>query len=100
MGTDSTRLSVTPKDAATIKAIAVLPFKPIVLEDRDEALELGMADTLIARLSQTRGTLVRPLTSVRKFTSLEQDAAAAGRELGVHFLFLTEAFSGVGTSFA
>ena len=74
----------TPKDAATIKAIAVLPFKPLVLEDRDEALELGMADTLIARLSQTRGTVVRPLTSVRKFTSLDQDAAAAGRELGVH----------------
>ena len=42
-----------------------------------------MADTLIARLSSSRATVVRPLSSVRKYISLEQDAAAAGRELGV-----------------
>src|SRR5262249_29867797 len=34
-----------------IKSIAVLPFKPLVANSRDESLELGMADTLIARLS-------------------------------------------------
>jgi DNA-binding winged helix-turn-helix (wHTH) protein len=31
----------------TVESIAVLPFKPLVPEGRDEALELGMADTLI-----------------------------------------------------
>ncbi len=31
-----------------IKSIAVLPFKPLLAESRDESLELGMADTLIA----------------------------------------------------
>jgi serine/threonine-protein kinase len=66
-----------------VRTIAVLPFKPLVAEDRDEALELGMADTLIARLSSSRGTLVRPLSSVRRYSALDQDALAAGSELGV-----------------
>jgi DNA-binding winged helix-turn-helix (wHTH) protein/Tfp pilus assembly protein PilF len=64
-------------------AMAVLPFKLLTSDYRDEALEMGMADTLIARLSSSRATVVRPLSSVRKYISLEQDAAAAGRELGV-----------------
>ena len=66
------------------KTIAVLPFKPIVELGRDEALELGMADTLIARLSNSsRKLIVRPLSSVRRYGGLEQDPQAAGRELGV-----------------
>ncbi len=68
---------------APIPSIAVLPFKPLTAGHRDEALEMGMADTLIARLSSSRATIVRPLSSVRKYTNLEQDALAAGRELGV-----------------
>lgn len=63
-----------------IRSIAVLPFKPLIAESRDEALELGMADTLIHNLSNIRSITVRPLSAVRKYTSLEQDAVAAGRE--------------------
>src|SRR5512135_2479227 len=66
-----------------IATIAVLPFKPLTADHSDEAWEMGMADTLIARLSNSRTTIVRPLSSVRKYTSLEQDPLAAGRELGV-----------------
>ncbi len=69
---------VTPPNQ--IKSIAVLPFKPLVVESRDESLELGMADTLIARLSNIRGVNVRPISAVRKYASVEQDALAAGRE--------------------
>lgn len=65
------------------KTIAVLPFKPILELNRDEALELGMADTLIARLSNSAKLIVRPLSSVRRYGGLEQDPQAAGRELGV-----------------
>ena len=65
------------------KTVAVLPFKPVVETHRDEALELGMADTLIARLSGIRDVVVRPLSSVRRYAGLEQDAQAAGRALGV-----------------
>jgi len=66
--------------AKQIKSIAVLPFKPLVPESGDESLELGMADTLIARLSNIREINVRPVSAVRKYAGLEQDAVGAGRE--------------------
>ncbi len=66
-----------------IKSIAVLPFKPLVIENRSESLELGMADTLINKFSSSEAIIVRPLGSVRRFNNLEQDVLQAGRELGV-----------------
>ena len=68
---------------ATTRAMAVLPFLPLVAEHRDLALELGMADTLIARLSGIRQLIVRPIGSVRRYVDVEQNSLQAGRELGV-----------------
>jgi DNA-binding winged helix-turn-helix (wHTH) protein/TolB-like protein len=68
---------------ASIKTIAVLPFKPLVAENADEALELGMADALIAKLSGSEEVTVRPLSAIRRYDSMEQDSIAAGRDLGV-----------------
>ena len=65
---------------APIRSIAVLPFKPLVADSRDEAFELGMADTLITRLSNMRQVVVRPISAVRRYTGLEHDPVAAGRE--------------------
>jgi len=67
---------------ARLKTLAVLPFKPLVAENRNESLEFGMADTLINKLSGSE-IIVRPLSSVRRYANLEQDALVAGRELGV-----------------
>ena len=67
----------------TVESIAVLPFKPLVPESRDEALELGMADTLITKLSNGTKIIVRPISSVRRYGGVEQDPLAAGRELVV-----------------
>ncbi len=65
-----------------IRTLAVLPFKPLVDGARDESLELGMADSMIAKLSG--GVLtVRPLAAVRRFNDIDQDPLAAGRGLGV-----------------
>jgi len=74
--------TITPA-AAGERRIAVLPFKPLVAENRDQVLELGMADTLIAKLSNTRQIIVSSLNAVRKYGGLEQDSSAAGRELQV-----------------
>jgi len=63
------------------KRIAVLPFKPLTLENRDQVLELGMADSLITKLSNSRQIIIRSLASVRKYGGLDQDSLAAGREL-------------------
>jgi DNA-binding winged helix-turn-helix (wHTH) protein/TolB-like protein/Tfp pilus assembly protein PilF len=63
-----------------IRSIAVLPFKPLVADARDESLELGMADTLITTLRNVSEITVRPTSAVRKYSALDQDALAAGRE--------------------
>jgi DNA-binding winged helix-turn-helix (wHTH) protein/TolB-like protein/Flp pilus assembly protein TadD len=69
-----------------VKSIAVLPFKPLSADSRNESLELGMAEAVINKLSGIRELIVRPVSSVRKYTSLEQDSIAAGRELGVDYV--------------
>jgi DNA-binding winged helix-turn-helix (wHTH) protein/tetratricopeptide (TPR) repeat protein len=69
-----------PSDITAIRSIAVLPFKPLVTDSRDEMLELGMADTLITRLSGIKQIIVRPTSAVRKYGALDQDPIAAGRE--------------------
>ena len=68
---------------APVISIAVLPFRPISSEERDVFLELGIADALITRLSNISQMVVRPTSSVRRYTSLDQSSAAAGRELKV-----------------
>jgi TolB-like protein/DNA-binding winged helix-turn-helix (wHTH) protein/Tfp pilus assembly protein PilF len=60
--------------------LAVLPFRPLALAERSESLELGMTETLIAGLN-TEGLAVQPLSAVRRFAAVEQDALLAGREL-------------------
>ena len=64
------------------RVLAILPFKPLMETDSDRALEVGMADTLIARLSNMPGVVLRPLSTVRKFSAPDQDPQMAGRELG------------------
>jgi TolB-like protein/Tfp pilus assembly protein PilF len=74
---------VIASSAEPIPSIAVLPFQPLARDNRDESLEMGMADTLIGRLSGIRDIIVRPISSVRKYADLKWDVLAAGRELGV-----------------
>jgi TolB-like protein/tetratricopeptide (TPR) repeat protein/class 3 adenylate cyclase len=80
----STKRGAAALASVTEKTIAVLPFKPLVPENRDQVLELGMADSLIAKLSNIREIIVRSLNSVRKYGGLEQDPLSAGRELEVN----------------
>ena len=69
------------RSTKSIRTLTVLPFKPLVEENRNEALELGMADTLIAKLSRGEDIAVRPLESVRRLAKADKDAVAIGREL-------------------
>ena len=75
-----------PSNTATawgIHSLAILPFKPISEQNRDEFLELGMADALITKLSNITEVSVVPTGLVRKYASLTQDPIAAGIELKV-----------------
>ncbi|HET8696450.1 MAG TPA: winged helix-turn-helix domain-containing protein [Gammaproteobacteria bacterium] len=64
-------------------ALAVLPFKPLHPSASNEALELGMADALIARIGALHDVCVAPLSSVRRYSGPDHDALSAGRALGV-----------------
>jgi len=76
---------VSPSNTSTtlVKTIAVLPFKPLVPNEQDQALEMGMADTLIAKLSNSSEIIVRPISAVRGYGGLDQDPQSAGRALNV-----------------
>jgi DNA-binding winged helix-turn-helix (wHTH) protein/TolB-like protein/Flp pilus assembly protein TadD len=63
-------------------SLAVLPFRSLSATGRNESLELGIAETLILQLN-TPQLAVRPLSAVRRFADLEQDAVQAGRALTV-----------------
>jgi len=66
--------------------LAVLPFKPLAAESRDELLEIGMADSLITRLSIVPGLVVRSVGSVRRYAGADQDPVRAARELDVDWI--------------
>ncbi len=65
------------------KSIAVLPFQPIAAGAPDAMLQLGIAETLINRLSVIPNLAVTPLSSVRRYVAADRDPLVAGRELRV-----------------
>jgi TolB-like protein/DNA-binding winged helix-turn-helix (wHTH) protein/Flp pilus assembly protein TadD len=72
--------------APQLSTLAVLPFKPLVSDSRDELLEVGMADSLIARLSTVPGLVVRSIGSVRRYAGTDQDPLRAARDLDVAWI--------------
>jgi DNA-binding winged helix-turn-helix (wHTH) protein/TolB-like protein len=72
-----------PAPTALPASIAVLPFKPLLAEARNEAIEIGVAELLINRLSALPGVIITPLSSVLRFASPGQDPLQAGRDLEV-----------------
>jgi DNA-binding winged helix-turn-helix (wHTH) protein/tetratricopeptide (TPR) repeat protein len=67
-------------------SIAILPFKPLASENRDSLFELGIADSLILKLSTAKGLFVRPMSAIRRYAEVEQDAVDAGREQKVGYV--------------
>jgi len=74
------RSASTPE---VIRSLAILPFKAITPDSRDEALEMGVTETLISKLGGGAELKVRPFGAVRRFATPEQDPVEAGRQLAV-----------------
>ena len=70
-------------EPSQIRSIAVLPFRPLDSSSRNESLEMGMAETLISRLSNLQQVTVRPFSAVNRYTDAQQDPVAIGKEIGV-----------------
>lgn len=80
----------TSATGGAAKSIAVLPLKflnPSQDESEDSRfLGLGLADTLITRLSSVQRFVVRPTGSILRYGESGQDSFAAGRELDVEYV--------------
>jgi DNA-binding winged helix-turn-helix (wHTH) protein/TolB-like protein/Tfp pilus assembly protein PilF len=70
-------------NAPAPRSVAVLPFKAVGDGAADEYLGSGLSDALIVKLGGARGTIVRPMSAVRRYDDPAQDPLAAGREQGV-----------------
>jgi TolB-like protein/DNA-binding winged helix-turn-helix (wHTH) protein/Tfp pilus assembly protein PilF len=68
------------------ETIAVLPFKLISPNDENGYLSVGLADSLITKLSNVASLTVRPTSSVVRYPPNETDPASAGRDLQVAFV--------------
>lgn len=75
--------AATPAHGATL---AVLPFQALTDDGRDKLLELGMADSLVARLSTVPGVVVRSTGSAMRFAGPDQDPLLAARDLDVDWI--------------
>jgi Tol biopolymer transport system component/TolB-like protein/Tfp pilus assembly protein PilF/tRNA A-37 threonylcarbamoyl transferase component Bud32 len=86
----SAQIHAAEDTPATHNSIAILPLKLLSFSDIEETggnfLKIGLADSLITRLSNIRSLIVRPTASVLKFANEESDAVAAGRELDVNYV--------------
>ena len=68
-----------PRRGLSVHTLAVLPFKPLHLAERDESLELGMTESMIASLGGRGGLAVSPLSSVRRYGGIGRDPTGGGR---------------------
>ncbi|HEX5960191.1 MAG TPA: winged helix-turn-helix domain-containing protein [Rhodanobacteraceae bacterium] len=78
--------NVTPIRAHSPKALAVLPFRALPTEPHDELFELGLAETLITRLSHSRELRVSALASSHHLGREIADPIEAGRRLGAAYV--------------
>ena len=68
---------------ATVRTMAVLPFRDLSIRPSEESWGIGMTDAIITRLASLQNLAVRPTSSVLKYVAEPEDPAKASQELGV-----------------
>lgn len=76
-------LANPPIEDVPIRSLAVLPFLPLEGSERDDALSVGMAASVITRLTKVGQLVVRPTSAVVNYVATGRDAASVGREQAV-----------------
>ena len=61
----------------------MLPFRPLVSDMPDEALQVALAEAVIVKLGELRQLRVPSIHAVRRYVARDTDARVAGRELKV-----------------
>jgi len=72
------------------RSIAILPLKSMFFGESqtadDQYLSIGLADALVARLTNVRRIIVRPTSSVLRYSEVTANPFEAGKELGVDYI--------------
>jgi DNA-binding winged helix-turn-helix (wHTH) protein/tetratricopeptide (TPR) repeat protein/TolB-like protein len=76
---------VTSRSQVT-RSIAVPPLRPLTPENREPIYELGIAEAMILKLSEANSLVVRPLSSTRQYSDINDDPLTAGREERVDYV--------------
>ncbi len=80
-------VSPPPVTATPVQlTLAVLPFRSLSSGSRDELLELGLAETLISRISSSTTLQVRSLASSQRLAAAGTEPLDAGRRLGAAYV--------------
>jgi TolB-like protein/DNA-binding winged helix-turn-helix (wHTH) protein/Tfp pilus assembly protein PilF len=69
--------------ATSMRSIAVLPFRPLVSDTPDEALQMALAEAVIVKLGELRQLRVPSIHAVQRYATRDADARVAGVQLGV-----------------
>jgi DNA-binding winged helix-turn-helix (wHTH) protein/TolB-like protein/Tfp pilus assembly protein PilF len=73
-------------DPPAIPTLAVLPFLEVPGEGSDELLALGLAETLITRLSSSKGLRVLTLGASQRVAATKLDSLALANSLGADYV--------------
>jgi DNA-binding winged helix-turn-helix (wHTH) protein/TolB-like protein/tetratricopeptide (TPR) repeat protein len=68
---------------ADVKTIAVLPLKSLSVPPVEQELRVGMADSIVTKLSALRQIAVRPTSSTIRYLDKDYDTLEVGKELKV-----------------
>jgi len=72
-----------PAPAPAIRTLAVLPFRALSPEAKEDLLGFGIANEIITKVNQVSGLTVRPASAVSKYATREVDALEAANQLQV-----------------
>lgn len=79
----SRKSAAIPPPLQGVRTIAVLPLKSLSVPPQDQELRVGLADSIVTRLSAVKQLAVRPVSSTIRYLDQNYDAIEAGRELKV-----------------
>jgi TolB-like protein/Flp pilus assembly protein TadD len=77
------QLAATPTAHTEVQTVAVLPFRDLSGDSKDESWGIGMTDAIITRLTSLQNLAVRPTSAVLKYAKASADPSQAAQELGV-----------------
>ena len=66
-----------------LRTVAVLPFRDLAAQEKNQVWGIGMADAIISRMATLQNLAVRPTSSVLKYVQAPADPAQVAKELDV-----------------